>query len=301
MSGRPRLCRRGRLPDAELIEIGATAGCGRRAAFALDAGAPLVWPDLGQQGALRRWRPRQDRRLSASENNHQVRFKQPAGLQLLIWASVGHWRMARRRGAFVLTTGCRRIRCRTSLPNQVLGTTVKTAVITPDVGGFGPKAPVYREHALVLEAASACKTKSKGRRSHRAFPDRRARATMVNRRNGDGCGWPVPALRVDLVANLAPTFPKGHSSPIAQHIDRCYTSGTSCSITGVTPNTVPVDAYRGAGRPEAAFLVESWSMPAPVTRIAPDGVRRRNSSVRDRVSAAPRPAGSTTSASSKAI
>src|SRR5262249_59160658 len=48
-------------------------------------------------------------------------------------------------------------------------------------------------------------------------------------------------------------------------------------IRGVYTNTVPVDAYRGAGRPEAAYVIERLvDVAAREIGVAPDALRRRN-------------------------
>ena len=69
-------------------------------------------------------------------------------------SAIGEWRADEDR--FVLTTGSQGVHSmRDILTRQVFGIErEKLRVITPDVGGgFGPKTFVYREHALVLEAA----------------------------------------------------------------------------------------------------------------------------------------------------
>ena len=48
-------------------------------------------------------------------------------------------------------------------------------------------------------------------------------------------------------------------------------------IRGAFTNTVPVDAYRGAGRPEAAYVIERLvDVAAREIGVAPDALRRRN-------------------------
>src|SRR5258705_2482267 len=50
-----------------------------------------------------------------------------------------------------------------------------------------------------------------------------------------------------------------------------------CEVTAVFTNTAPVDAYRGAGRPEATYVVERLVHAAAVEMgIAQDEIRRRN-------------------------
>jgi carbon-monoxide dehydrogenase large subunit len=89
------------------------------------------------------------------------------------------------------------------------------------------------------------------------------------------------ALDVDLVANMgaylsqfAPLIPTLGAvlSPGVYDVSACHVR-----VRGVYTNTVPVDAYRGAGRPEAAYVIERLvDHAARELGIAPDALRRRN-------------------------
>jgi CO/xanthine dehydrogenase Mo-binding subunit len=73
------------------------------------------------------------------------------------------------------------------------------------------------------------------------------------------------ALRVETIANMGaylstfasavPTYPLRHAAGGPVHV----TPAIYCDVKAVFTNTVPVDAYRGAGRPEATYVVERWS------------------------------------------
>ena len=147
-----------------------------------------------------------------------------------------------------------------------------------------------------------------GGRPHRAFPDRRARPRQLCRR--PRWRWTrtaaSSALRVDLIANLGAYI--SQYGPFIPYIGATMSTGVydiqalDVTITGVYTNTCPVDAYRGAGRPEAAFLLEKL-----VDACARETRHRAStrsaaaiSSGRSSFPTAPRPAGSTTSASSTA-
>ena len=138
-------------------------------------------------------------------------------------------------------------------------------MITGDVGGgFGTKIFMYREYPLAAEAARAPGAAGEmGRRPRRAFPGRRAGARQHRgRRGGAGRGRPVPrhALRHPRQSRRLSRRSSGRSFPYlgAHHDDRASTARRTCyvRVRGVYTNTVPVDAYRGAGRPEAAYLLE---------------------------------------------
>ena len=89
------------------------------------------------------------------------------------------------------------------------------------------------------------------------------------------------ALRVDLVANMGAYI--SQYGPFIPYIGATMSTGVyaipalDVSIAGVYTNTCPVDAYRGAGRPEAAFLLEKLvDACARDLGIGPEEIRRRN-------------------------
>src|SRR5690606_36918533 len=92
----------------------------------------------------------------------------------------------------------------------------------------------------------------------------------------------ILGLRVTTTANMgaylssfAPFIPTGCYAPMLSGL---YTVPVGyCEVTTVFTNTVPVDAYRGAGRPEAAYLVERLiDAAARDFGLAPEELRRRN-------------------------
>jgi carbon-monoxide dehydrogenase large subunit len=160
----------------------------------------------------------------------------------------------------------------------------KMRVVTPDVGGgFGTKLFTYREYALAAVAARSLKRPVKwiSERSEHFLADTHGRDNHTAARLAlDGNGRFL-ALDIDLVADLgaylsafAPFIPfiGAEMSPGLYDIKAC-----SVRVRGVYTNTVPVDAYRGAGRPEAAYLIERLvDVAARECDIAPDVIRRRN-------------------------
>jgi carbon-monoxide dehydrogenase large subunit len=160
----------------------------------------------------------------------------------------------------------------------------KLRVITPDVGGgFGPKTFVYREYPLVLEAAKRLgrPVKWAGDRTEHFLTDAQGRDNVVTAEmamDGDGR---FLALRVNLVANIGAYI--SQYGPFIPYVGATMSTGVydiqalDVSIDGVYTNTCPVDAYRGAGRPEAAFLLEKLvDACARDLGIGPDEIRRRN-------------------------
>ncbi len=160
----------------------------------------------------------------------------------------------------------------------------KLRVITPNVGGgFGMKAFTYPEQALVVWAARRLRRpvkwqedRGEGFLSDNQGRDHASRAELALDEHGKFLG-----LRVSIIANLGaylsqlgPFIPT-RSSDLLSGI---YTTpAIHVNVKGVCTNTVPVCAYRGAGRPEAAYLLERLvDAAARDLGMAPDAIRRRN-------------------------
>jgi aerobic carbon-monoxide dehydrogenase large subunit len=160
----------------------------------------------------------------------------------------------------------------------------KLRVITPDVGGgFGTKLFPYREYALAAVAAKQLRRPVTwiADRSDHFVGDAQGRDNVTTARLALNEDHRFLALDVDLVANMgaylsqfAPLIPTLGAvlSPGVYDIPTCHVR-----VRGVYTNTVPVDAYRGAGRPEAAYVIERLvDHAAREVGIAPDALRRRN-------------------------
>ncbi|MBE9553895.1 MAG: xanthine dehydrogenase family protein molybdopterin-binding subunit, partial [Proteobacteria bacterium] len=159
-------------------------------------------------------------------------------------------------------------------------------LVTPDVGGsFGMKIFLYAEQVLVLMAARELGRPVKwvAERAADAFlSDSHGRDQINNVElalDGDGR---FLALRVNnranmgaYLSNFAPYIPTDCSILMNNGVYRFQ--AIHVSVTGVFTNTVPVDAYRGAGRPEAIYLVErTVDVAARQLGIDPAELRRRN-------------------------
>jgi carbon-monoxide dehydrogenase large subunit len=160
----------------------------------------------------------------------------------------------------------------------------KLRTITPNVGGgFGMKAFVYPEHALVVWAARKLERpvkwqpdRSEGFVSDNQGRDHFTRAELALDETGRFIG-----LRVSTLANIgAYLSPLGAFIPTRSSdlIAGLYTTpAIAINVKGVCTNTVAVCAYRGAGRPEAAYLIERLvDAAARDMGLAPDEIRRRN-------------------------
>jgi aerobic carbon-monoxide dehydrogenase large subunit len=140
----------------------------------------------------------------------------------------------------------------------------KVRVISPDVGGgFGVKGNFAIEVSTIVWAAQLLKRPVRwtATRSDTFLSDAQARDHDSYTRMGFDKDGRIVAMQVDTLAalggylsNFAPSIP-GNSYP--QTITGLYrTSNLHMRVRGVYTNTVPVDAYRGSGRPEATWINE---------------------------------------------
>jgi carbon-monoxide dehydrogenase large subunit len=161
----------------------------------------------------------------------------------------------------------------------------KLRVIAPDVGGgFGSKIFIYPEEVVALWAS-----KRVGRpvkwvcdRSEAFLADAHGRDHVTHAEMAfDGEGK-ILGLRAKTVANLG-AYMSTFSSSVPTYLYATLLSGQYeipqiyCEVDAVYTNTVPVDAYRGAGRPEATFVVERLvEVGAREMGQDPADLRRRN-------------------------
>lgn len=161
----------------------------------------------------------------------------------------------------------------------------KVRVTNPDVGGgFGMKAMTYPEYVVIAEAARRL-----GRpvawvstRGEAMLTDNAGRDLVAQAEMGFDADHRITAYRVNLVSNLGAynsQFGQGiqtelfakvltgvYDIPVAALAARC-----------VYTNAVPIDAYRGAGRPEAILTVERMiDQAARVLGVDPVALRLKN-------------------------
>lgn len=161
----------------------------------------------------------------------------------------------------------------------------KIRVISPQIGGaFGSKIYLYPEYCLVAALARKLgrpvKWMETRRENYVATTHGRDHITDVE--VGARADGTVTALKVKTLANLGgilstiapgiPTTLYGRMLSGAYRIPNIF-----CQVLGVYTNTSMVDAYRGAGRPEATYVVErAMDLVAHATGLDPAEVRRRN-------------------------
>ncbi|HUC09171.1 MAG TPA: xanthine dehydrogenase family protein molybdopterin-binding subunit [Stellaceae bacterium] len=161
----------------------------------------------------------------------------------------------------------------------------KLRVVAPDVGGgFGSKIYHYAEEAIVTWAAGKVRRPVKwtAERSESFMSDAHGRDHITHVELALDAQAKFLGLKVSTIANMG-----AYLSTFAPCIPT-YLYGTLLAGTYTTPaiyvetkavftHTVPVDAYRGAGRPEATFLLERIvDVAADELGIDPAELRRRN-------------------------
>jgi carbon-monoxide dehydrogenase large subunit len=137
-------------------------------------------------------------------------------------------------------------------------------VVAPDVGGgFGVKQFHYGEEAVVAWAAGklARPVKWVSTRSESFLSDRHGRDHVTEAELALDENGKFLAIRVNTYANMGaylstfgPNIPTNLYGPLLSGV--YVIPAIYCSVKCMFTNTAPVDAYRGAGRPEATFVVE---------------------------------------------
>ena len=160
----------------------------------------------------------------------------------------------------------------------------RVRVIAPDVGGgFGVKTGPYREEVLLgwLARRLARPVKWIATRGEDQITTNHARGSVCEGElavDGDGH---ITALRANITSplgavlmNAAPGSPWNH----ARLLPGCYVvPACDITVTGALTTTAPVSAYRGAGRPEACFVIERlMDTAARALKLDPAEIRVRN-------------------------
>jgi len=161
----------------------------------------------------------------------------------------------------------------------------KVRVVAPDVGGgFGSKIFLYAEEVVLTWAAKQLNRPIKwtADRSESFQSDAHGRDHVTKAELGMDKNGKFTALRVTTTANLG-AYLSTFSSCIPTILYATLLAGQYATpaiyaeVTAVFTNTAPVDAYRGAGRPEATYVVERIvEQAAREMKLDPAEIRRRN-------------------------
>lgn len=258
-------------------------------AEALEDGAPQVWADRAgnvafeaEQGDRERTEKafaKAARTVSLTVVNNRL-----ASNYMETRACIAEYDKAEKR--WTLTLGSQGSHgMRDLIANYVLKVDPKRIrVVTPDVGGgFGTKIFLYREYPLAMIAAEKLKRPVRwvSDRNEHFLADTHGRANLTTATMALDAKGRFIGLKVDLSAEMGAYL--SQYGPFIPWVGTTMTPGcynipaVHVVFRGVLTNTTPVDAYRGAGRPEAAYLIERLvDAIARETGKTPDAVRAQN-------------------------
>jgi carbon-monoxide dehydrogenase large subunit len=258
-------------------------------ANAVKNGAPQVWPD--KPGNILFDVPVGDKKATEEAFKKAHAIAEISIVNPRVVASFMETRAAvceydARRDHLTLTVGSQGShRLRDILCQNVLKIPVeKMRVICPDVGGgFGTKLFPYREYALLAVAARKLKKTVRwaAERSEHFMGDAQGRDNVTTARMALAEDGKFLAMDVDLMGDMGaylstfgPYIPHGGAGMLPGLYD---IQAFHCRVRTIFTHTVPVDAYRGAGRPEAAYVVERLvDACARKLGMTPDAIRKKN-------------------------
>jgi carbon-monoxide dehydrogenase large subunit len=161
----------------------------------------------------------------------------------------------------------------------------KLRVIAPDVGGgFGSKIYIYPEEIVCLWASkkTGVPVKWVADRTESFLTDAHGRDHVSEVEMAFDKDNRITGLKVDTIANLG-AYMSLFSSCVPTYLYATLLSGQydipaiHANVRTVYTNTAPVDAYRGAGRPEATYLLErTMEIAARELGVSPAELRRKN-------------------------
>ncbi len=161
----------------------------------------------------------------------------------------------------------------------------KLRVIAPDVGGgFGSKIYIYPEEIVCLWASkkTGVPVKWTSDRTEAFLTDAHGRDHVSKVKMAFDKDNRIIGLKVDTIANLG-AYMSLFSSAVPTYLYATLLSGQyaiptiHANVRTAYTNTAPVDAYRGAGRPEATYLLErTMETAARELGVSPAELRRQN-------------------------
>ena len=258
-------------------------------ADAIAPDAPRVWPEAPSNTVFS-WEvgngAAADAALAAAHHVTRLRVVQNrvAPTSMEVRAAVGQWAPGE---GYTLHVGSQGV---AGMRGLLAGRVMKCPpeelrILTGDVGGgFGMKTFIYPEYGLVLEAAKrlGAPVKWAGDRSDAFQTDTHGRAMESDCAMAFDAEGRILALKVETWSDLGAyqaqfgpaiqTFAGGRIIGGVYRIPAIHNR-----VHGVMTNTAPVDAYRGAGRPESTYIVERlMEAGARDLGLGVDEIRRRN-------------------------
>lgn len=256
---------------------------------AVKKGAPQVWPDkagnvlfdvsIGDKAAT-------EAAFAKAHTVAEISIVNPRVVASFMETRAAVCEYDAKRDHLTLTVGSQGShRLRDILCQNVLNIpTDKMRVICPDVGGgFGTKLFPYREYALMAVAARQLKkaVKWSADRSEHFLGDAQGRDNVTTAKMALTEDGKFLAMDCDLMGDMGaylstfgPYIPHGGAGMLPGLYD---IQAFHCRVRTIFTNSVPVDAYRGAGRPEAAYVIERLvDACARKLDMTPDAIRRKN-------------------------
>ena len=260
------------------------------ARLALAPGAPALWPDVpgnlayvfekGDRGAVEAAFRRAAHVISVELVNNRIIVA-----PLEHRAAIGRFDPAS-AAYHLLYSGAQVHGIRDALADTVFGIArARMNVAAPDVGGgFGVKNALYPEYILVLWAAQRLGRPVRWASDHAEdfVSTAHGRDNLTIGRLALDDEFRFLALEADTIANLGACMSSGGPGASTNAPGNVMGSGYAFDavhmhVRGAYTNTVPTDAYRGAGKPEANYLVERLiDMAAAQLGQDPVALRRRN-------------------------
>ncbi|MGY3145190.1 carbon-monoxide dehydrogenase large subunit [Bradyrhizobium sp. USDA 3397] len=256
---------------------------------AVKKGAALVWPDkpgnvlfdvsIGDKAAT-------EAAFAKAHAVAEISIVNPRVVASFLETRAAVCEYDSKRDHLTLTVGSQGShRLRDILCQNVLNIpTDKMRVICPDVGGgFGTKLFPYREYALMAVAARKLKKAVKwaADRSEHFMGDAQGRDNVTTAKMALAEDGKFLAMDCDLMGDMGaylstfgPYIPHGGAGMLPGLYD---IQAFHCRVRTIFTHSVPVDAYRGAGRPEAAYVIERLvDACARKLDMTPDAIRRKN-------------------------
>ncbi|MBI1262872.1 MAG: molybdopterin-dependent oxidoreductase [Rhizobiales bacterium] len=259
-------------------------------ATALDPDAPVIWPENGSNQCYEWSLGEEEKVTEAFASAHQVTRLSLVNNRIVVnaiepRAALGYFDAE--KDHYTLHAASQGVHgMRGIIAGGLLKIPVeKLRVITEDVGGgFGMKTFTYGEYPLVLFASRELgrPVKWTGDRSDSFISDTQGRDHVTDAAIALDKDGKILGIDVRTIANLGayqsqfgPFIPS--LAPRGMHVGVYKVPALYNLVRTVFTNTVPVDAYRGAGRPEASYVIERlMEKAAHEFGVGPDELRRRN-------------------------
>ena len=273
---------------ATLVEVdyALLPGGVRRSGRAGGRGAKLLWPGAPDNLAVDATfgdRVAVAEAITAADCvvEHEFRVQRLANAQLEPRAATGCYDAA--TSNYVMIAGSQGVvRQRAALAAALHVPLERVRVICPDVGGgFGPRTSLYPEQVVVTWAARRVgrAVRWTSDRTEAFLSDFQGRDAVVHARLALDADGRIRALDADFLFNVgAQTGSYVPLSNAARIMTSVYDVPLACvRVRGVLTNTVPTGPYRGAGRPEAIYVLERLlDLAAQRCKIDRVELRRRN-------------------------